>query len=119
MAKKTTLTLKFIRHCPDIGKKKGDTIEMAPAEYKALSKVVHPKNKNRDEKKTPKPLDARINHTKIVDGEELLSDKPMGPKAPAKMSIEECQAELTEKEVEFDADAKVTDLRALVTESRK
>jgi hypothetical protein len=115
---KNMLTLQFVRDCPTINGKKGQTFEMYVEEYKGLAKNTHPKNKYKAGPNKGKPvfIDPRLNHTVVIDGEWLLED---GPYPPAKMSLEECQAELKQKGIEFEADAGVTALRKLVVFGRK
>jgi hypothetical protein len=61
------LTLQFKTDCSDKGYSKGDCIEMSVIEYKALSEHKHPK--------TGRPMDPRINHTRVVEGAEHLEEK--------------------------------------------
>jgi hypothetical protein len=113
-----TLTLQFVRDCPTINQKARDTITMSLQEYKGLAEKTHPKNKYKAGPNKGKRvfLDPRLNHTVVIDGEWLLED---GPNPPAKMSLEECQAELKQKGITFEADAGVTALRKLVVFGRK
>lgn len=129
---KNMLTLEFVRYCPGKGDP-GEEITMPVEEYIALSANTHPTNLflAGPNKGKPKFLDPRLNHTVVVEGQDILDarlkeiadkeaeEKTPAKKAPAKMDIEECQAELKEKEIEFDEDANVTALRKLVVGGRK
>ena len=58
------LTIRFVRNCPTIGKKQGDTMTMHEDTYKAYQ--AEGKNAS-----TKKPLSPYVNHTEIIDEVEI------------------------------------------------